>query len=151
MTVRSSAATPSPAIAVLPDVIALLEAPLRLRDKLIRGLMYATRMRVSEVARVRWRDVDFDRNVIKVWQGKGRSDRQVMLSECFDRMPESKQAVPPHFSPSRPNLEHCALDARRESDSRRDDVDRQARAAGVTIRPRVYLWSAAVDFPLVSA
>jgi len=95
MTVRSSAATPSPAIAVLPDVIALLEAPLRLRDKLIRGLMYATRMRVSEVARVRWRDVDFDRNVIKVWQGKGRSDRQVMLSECFDRMPESKQAVPP--------------------------------------------------------
>ncbi len=41
--------------------------------------MYATGMRVSEVVRVKWKDVDFDRQLINVWQGKGRTDRQVML------------------------------------------------------------------------
>jgi hypothetical protein len=46
--------------------------------------MYATGMRVSEVVRLRYRDVDFDRRVINVWQGKGRTDRQVMLPESFE-------------------------------------------------------------------
>ena len=46
--------------------------------------MYSTGMRVSEVARLRFRDVDFDRRLINVWQGKGRSDRQVMLPKTFE-------------------------------------------------------------------
>jgi integrase len=32
---------------------------------------------------LRWRDLDFDRCLLNVWQGKGRSDRQVMLPETF--------------------------------------------------------------------
>ena len=66
------------------EVIRLLEATPTLRDKLLLGLMYATGMRVSEVVRLRYRDVDFDRRVINVWQGKGRTDRQVMLPESFE-------------------------------------------------------------------
>ncbi len=40
-------------------------------------------MRVSEVVRLRYRDLDFDRNLINVWQGKGRRDHQVMLPMTF--------------------------------------------------------------------
>jgi integrase/recombinase XerD len=65
------------------EVISLLEAAPSLRDKLLVGLMYATGMRVSEVVRVRWKDIDIDRRLINVWQGKGRSDRQVMLPDCY--------------------------------------------------------------------
>ena len=68
------------------EVIALLQAAPSQRDKLLLGMMYATGMRVSEVVRVRWRDVDFDRRVINVWQGKGRTDRQVTLPVCFESL-----------------------------------------------------------------
>jgi len=33
---------------------------------------------------MRYRDVNFDRRVVTVWQGKGRSDRQVMLPRSFE-------------------------------------------------------------------
>ncbi|WP_186774786.1 tyrosine-type recombinase/integrase [Allorhodopirellula solitaria] len=65
------------------EVRRLIEAAVTLRDKLLLGLMYATGMRVSEVVRVRWRDVDLDRNVIAIVQGKGNVDRQVMLPEAY--------------------------------------------------------------------
>ena len=61
----------------------LLEAATSLRDKLLLGLMYATGLRISEVVRLRWRDIDFDRNSIFVRQGKGRSDRMVVLPESY--------------------------------------------------------------------
>ena len=66
------------------EVVRLLEAAPSLRDKLLLGLMYATGMRVSEVVKVRYRDLDFDRRIITVWQGKGRTDRQVMLPVSFE-------------------------------------------------------------------
>jgi site-specific recombinase XerD len=66
------------------EVVRLLEATPSLRDKLLLGLMYATGVRVSEVVKLRYRDLDFDRRTISVWQGKGRSDRQVMLPVSFE-------------------------------------------------------------------
>jgi len=73
-----------PVVLSVEEVQRLLEATPTLRDKLLLGLMYATGMRVSEVVRLRWRDVDFDRRLVNVWQGKGRSDRQVMLPKTFE-------------------------------------------------------------------
>jgi site-specific recombinase XerD len=73
-----------PIVLSVQEVIRLLEAAPSLRDKLLLGLMYATGMRVSEVVKVRYRDLDFDRRVITVWQGKGRTDRQVMLPLSFE-------------------------------------------------------------------
>ncbi len=66
------------------EVLRLLQAAPSLRDKLLLGLMYATGVRVSEVVRLKWRDFDFDRRIVSVWQGKGRKDRQVMLPRCFE-------------------------------------------------------------------
>jgi len=72
-----------PVVLSVQEVKRLLQAAPTLRDKLLLGLMYATGMRVSEVVRLRYRDVDFDRRLINVWQGKGRRDRQVMLPKTF--------------------------------------------------------------------
>ena len=68
------------------EVLAILQAAPSLRDKLVLGLMYATGMRVSEVTRVRWRDADFERRLINVWQGKGRTDRQVTLPRSYETL-----------------------------------------------------------------
>lgn len=65
------------------EIRKLLQAARSLRDKLCLGLMYATGMRVSEVVRLRYRDLDFDRGLICVWQGKGRTDRTVTLPSSY--------------------------------------------------------------------
>lgn len=66
------------------EVQRLLESTPTLRDKLLLGMMYASGMRVSEVARLRYRDFDFQRGTITVWQGKGRKDRSVILPKTFE-------------------------------------------------------------------
>ena len=64
-------------------MVRLLEAAPTLRDKLLIGIMYATGVRVSEVCRLKWSDLDFDRNQIRVLEGKGRVDRMVILPRSF--------------------------------------------------------------------
>ena len=73
-----------PVVLNTDEVRRLLESTPTLRDKLLLGMMYATGMRVSEVARLRYRDFDFERGVIAVWQGKGRKDRSVILPKTFE-------------------------------------------------------------------
>ena len=75
------------------EIIALLQAAPSQRDKPLIGLMYATGMRVSEVVRVRWRDFDFDRRVINVWQGKGRTGRQVTLPVCYESLLSLQEVI----------------------------------------------------------
>jgi len=66
------------------EIIRLLQAAPSLRDKLLLGIMYATAMRVSEACKLCNQDIDFDRRRIRVWQGKGRTDRQVLLPESLE-------------------------------------------------------------------
>ena len=72
-----------PIILSRKEVQQLLESTPTLEDKLILGLMYACGMRVSEVARLRYRDVDFDRRTIMIRRGKGLRDRPAILPETF--------------------------------------------------------------------
>ena len=65
------------------EVMRMLSAAPSLRDKLLIGLLYALGVRVGEVVRLRWRDFDLDRATVNIWQGKGRTDRQVMLPDSF--------------------------------------------------------------------
>ena len=64
-----------PVVLSRPEVIRLLEAAVSLRDKLALGLMYATGVRVSEVVRLRWRDFDFDRLKVNVWEATEHGQR----------------------------------------------------------------------------
>lgn len=72
-----------PVVLSTREIKRLLESTPSLRDKLLLGLMYATGMRVSEVSRLRFCDLDFQRRLIRVWQGKGRKDRYVVLPQTF--------------------------------------------------------------------
>ncbi|BAT70900.1 integrase/recombinase XerD [Thermosulfidibacter takaii ABI70S6] len=76
----------------LPDFLTveemdrLLEAPdttseLGIRDKAILELMYASGLRASEICNLKTEDVDFNRGLIFVRQGKGKKDRVVPVNE----------------------------------------------------------------------
>ncbi|APQ62178.1 hypothetical protein VK72_18320 [Paenibacillus polymyxa] len=65
----------------LNEVMRLLKAVKNLKHKAILYLTYTSGLRVSEVVRLRLEDCDRERKVLKVRQGKGRKDRQTLLSE----------------------------------------------------------------------
>jgi site-specific recombinase XerD len=58
----------------------LLEAPKNLGHRAILATLYGTGLRVSEATHLKVSDLDRERKVIHVRAGKGRKDRQVMLS-----------------------------------------------------------------------
>jgi site-specific recombinase XerD len=70
----------------LPDVLSvdevarLLEAAPGIKYKAALGVAYGAGLRVSEVAYLKVDDIDSERMLIRVEQGKGRKDRNAMLS-----------------------------------------------------------------------
>jgi integrase/recombinase XerD len=62
------------------EVNALLQAPRHLKPRLILATLYTTGLRAAELCRLPGTDIDSERMVIHVRQGKGKRDRQVGLS-----------------------------------------------------------------------
>jgi integrase/recombinase XerD len=62
------------------EVRQLLEAAPTLKYRTALTIVYAAGLRVSEVVALKVTDIDSQRMVIRVGQGKGRKDRYVMLS-----------------------------------------------------------------------
>jgi site-specific recombinase XerD len=69
-----------PAVLSVEEVGQLLEAAPGLKCKAILGTAYGAGLRVSEVAALKVDDIDSTRMLIRVEQGKGRKDRNAMLS-----------------------------------------------------------------------
>lgn len=70
----------------LPAVLSHAEAVAVIRRlphpyRLMAGLMYGAGLRVTETARLRVKDIDFDRAVITVRNGKGGKDRTTLLPQ----------------------------------------------------------------------
>ena len=78
-----------PVVMSKKEVQRMMEAARTLRDKLLLTVLYATGLRVAEVARLQWSDFDFDRQQIRVQLGKGKKDRYVMLAD--DLLPLMRQ------------------------------------------------------------
>jgi integrase/recombinase XerD len=69
-----------PSILSRDEVQALLEAPRTLRHRALLATLYGAGLRVSEVTQLKVADIDARRSVLWVRQGKGRKDRQTLLS-----------------------------------------------------------------------
>jgi site-specific recombinase XerD len=70
-----------PAVLTPNEVVRLLEAVDSLKYRIALTTIYAAGLRVSEAVTLTPRDIDSQRMVIHVRQGKGGKDRYVMLSE----------------------------------------------------------------------
>ncbi len=62
------------------EVGRLLASTTNIKQKAVLSLTYATGLRASEVISLKLTDIDSDRKVIRVEQGKGKKDRYVILS-----------------------------------------------------------------------
>jgi integrase/recombinase XerD len=80
------------------EVAAVFEATPNLKHRTILMTIYAGGLRVAEVTHLLVSDIDSQRQVISVRQGKGRKDRQVMLS------PKSLEVLRIYWKSCRPRV-----------------------------------------------
>ena len=114
-----------PVVLSAEEVTRFLAAVTNFKHRTILMTAYATGLRVSEVARLCASDIDSQRMVIRVSQGKGQKDRYVMLSSSLLRILRQywKFARPgkylfPGNSPHRPISADSIQDACRLARSR---------------------------------
>lgn len=69
-----------PVVPSQTDVLAFLAAVPSVKHRTILTTCYATGLRISEATRLRVADIDSERMLVRVEQGKGQKDRYVMLS-----------------------------------------------------------------------
>ena len=69
-----------PQVLTVEEAARLLEAAPGIKYKAALGVAYGAGLRVSEVAHLKLDDIDSKRMLIRVEQGKGRKDRNAMLS-----------------------------------------------------------------------
>jgi len=72
-----------PAVFAEDEVKKIINAAENVKHKTMLCIAYAGGLRVSEIVSMKVKDIDSARMVITVRQGKGRKDRQVMLSETL--------------------------------------------------------------------
>lgn len=63
------------------EVIRLLKVVSNIKHRAIFYITYSSGLRVSEVVRLRYKDLDKERKTIHIRQGKGRKDRMTILSD----------------------------------------------------------------------
>ncbi len=88
-----------PSVLTVGEVSALFSAMTDV-ELLLAKLLYGTGMRLMEGLRLRVKDVDFDRRVLVVRDGKGGKDRVVMLPQALDA------ALRGHMAQARTIWEH---------------------------------------------
>ncbi len=62
--------------------------------KLMTQLLYGSGLRLMELIRLRYQDIDFDYGLIRIWQGKGGKNREVTLApELYNPLRDQQKVV----------------------------------------------------------
>lgn len=80
---RARQAKHIPVVLSKPEVTRMIDLTDNPKHRCILSLLYATGVRVSELTHIRMRDIDLDRMILRVYQGKGRKDRQTILPQSL--------------------------------------------------------------------
>lgn len=78
-----------PVVLSRAEVQTLIQTPLHLKHRIILATLYTTGLRATELCRLQGADIDSERMVVVVRQGKGKKDRQVPLSP--DLLPQLRR------------------------------------------------------------
>jgi len=70
-----------PIILSQEEIFNILKSITNKKHKAIIALIYSAGLRIGEVVKLKPQDIDSDRMLIKVYQGKGRKDRYTLLSQ----------------------------------------------------------------------
>lgn len=70
-----------PVVLSCSEVKQLLKTPKLLKHRLVLAMLYGCGLRCFELRNLQLKDLDFDRRMLHIRQGKGRKDRYVPLSE----------------------------------------------------------------------
>jgi len=70
-----------PTILTKKEVRALFNATKNFKSRLMLKLLYSSGLRVSELTKLKYEDINFDENTGIVYQGKGKKDRMFILSQ----------------------------------------------------------------------
>lgn len=70
-----------PVVLSLKEVKQLLKTPKLLKHRLVLAMLYGCGLRNFELRNLQLKDLDFDRKMLHIRQGKGRKDRYVPLSQ----------------------------------------------------------------------
>jgi len=74
-----------PVVLSKEEVMRLLKVPKLLKHRILLGLLYGCGLRCGEVRNVHLADLDFDRKMLHVRQGKGNKDRYLPLCDMLIR------------------------------------------------------------------
>lgn len=74
-----------PVVLSQPEIKLLLKTPKLLKHRIIIALMYDCGLRLKELIRLEWKDIDLDRMRLHVRQGKYNKDRYVEFSSILKR------------------------------------------------------------------
>lgn len=72
-----------PVVLSKQEIKAMLNATTNKKHHCVVSLLYGTGLRVSELTHIKMRDIDLERKMLRVFQGKGGKDRFVMLPETL--------------------------------------------------------------------
>ncbi len=65
------------------EIVRIVRGVANAKHRALLSLAYGSGLRVSEVVKLRVGDIDFDRNLVMVRQGKGGKDRRTLLPESL--------------------------------------------------------------------
>jgi len=82
-----------PVVLSKQEVDRMLSALKNPKHHCVVSLLYGTGLRVGELVRIKMLDIDLDRMMLRVFQGKGKKDRMVMLPKKLTNVLENQNKL----------------------------------------------------------